>query len=123
MKKQIENAKPELAPVELTRDTLISICEKSIVDVTKWESRDCSMSQELIGKLWALLKANCQFEILFEDGLCTNEETIWIRVWWPKFIHFDGVDFDLNNKEDLHSENFYLPTIFRLAQVNGSDWY
>lgn len=47
----------------------------------KWRNRDSPSSQEKTGMLWALLKANCQFEILFEkDGLCTDEQTIWIRV-------------------------------------------
>jgi hypothetical protein len=113
-----------LAPVALTRDALISICERAIVDVAKWRNRDSPSSQEKTGMLWALLKANCQFEILFEkDGLCTDEQTIWIRVWSPKFHHFDWDGFDLNNKETMEDETFYLPTIARLDMVNGSDWY
>ena len=118
------DAKPVLAPVALTRVALISICERAIVDVAKWRNRDTPSSQEKTGMLWALLKANCQFEILFEkDGLCTDNQTIWIRVWSPKFRHFDWDGFDLNNKETMEDETFYLPTIARLDMVNGSDWY
>ena len=118
------DAKPVLAPVALTRGALISICERAIVDVAKWRNRDTPSSQEKTGMLWALLKANCQFEILFEkDGLCTVNQTIWIRVWSPKFRHFDWDGFDLNNKETMEDETFYLPTIARLDMVNGSDWY
>ena len=118
------DAKPVLAPVALTRDALISICERAIVDVSKWRNRDSPSSQEKTGMLWSLLKANCQFEILFEkDGLCTDERIIWIRVWSPKFRHFDWDGFDLNDKDTMDDETFYLPTIARLDMVNGSDWY
>ena len=118
------DAKPVLAPVALTRDALISICERAIVDVSKWRNRDSPSSQEKTGMLWALLKANCQFEILFDkDGLCTNEYTIWLRVWSPKFHHFDWDGFDLNDKDTMEDETFYLPTIARLDAVDGSDWY
>ena len=122
-----ENSALNIADVSnsnFTRQQLISICERAVVDVSKWRNRDSPSSQESIGKLWVLLKANCQFEVLYEnDGLCTNDNTIWLRVWSPKFRHFDWDGFDLNDRDTMEDETFYMPTTARLDHSNGNDWY
>lgn len=108
----------------MTRQELIDICQMAIVDVSEWGNRDTPSSQEKVGILWALLRANCHFELLYEeDGLCTDDKTIWVRVWWPRFGNFDWEGFDLNDKETLPSDTFYLPTCKRLEARNGGDWY
>ncbi len=107
---------------EYTREQLIGICEKSIVDVSKWRNRDSPESQEKTGVLWALLKANCQFEVLYDDGLCTNENTIWVKVWSPKFMHFE-YGFSLKDKDTMEDSTYYLPTPSRLEASQNGDWY
>lgn len=110
--------------MEYTREELIKICEKAIVDVSKWQNRDTPSSQESVGRLWALLKSNCPFKILYDThGLCTNEQTIWLEVYWPQFSHFDWVGFDLEDITTLHSESFYIPTLKRLEAYENNDWY
>lgn len=122
-----ENGNDFIADVSnsnFSRESLISICERAVVDVSKWGNRDSPSSQESVGKLWALLKSNCQFEVLYEnDGLCTNDNTIWLRVWSPKFSHFDWDGFDLNDRDTMEDETFYLPTTARLDYSDGNDWY
>lgn len=122
-----ENGNDFIADVSnsnFSRENLISICERAVVDVSKWQNRDSPSSQERVGKLWVLLKSNCQFEVLYEnDGLCTDDNTIWLRVWSPKFLHFDWDGFDLNDRDTMEDETFYLPTTALLDYSKGNDWY
>jgi hypothetical protein len=102
-----------------SRQDLIKICEKAIVDVSKWDDRDTPITQQQVGIVWALLKANCIFEIEKVDA-----GTIWLYIYAPSFRHYDcGEDFDINNKDQLDKEYFYLPTLERLKANKNQDWY
>ena len=114
--------------IQYSREELIHICEQAIIDVKKWNDIYTPSSQISVGTVWALLKANCPFEVLYEktpQGLCTDKHTIWIRIWHPEFIHFDITGFDLEDKDTLGSEIYYLPTIQRLEETGfgENDWY
>lgn len=102
---------------EYTRTELIEICEKAIIDHTKWSDRDSSASIIQIGTCWALLKANCEFEVLHKGGLITDTKTIWVEVKYTDFMGFECGE--KNNKE----ETFYLPTEEILIETEGRDWY
>lgn len=111
-----------------TREELIAICERSIVDVAKWNDRDTPVSQRSVGLLWALLKANCQFEVTYSNGkfdnrtCVTNKDTIWVDAWFPNFSNMED-GFDLDNRDTMYKETFYLPTVARLEEAKGEDWY
>lgn len=114
--------------IQFSKEELIHICEQAIVDLSKWNNRDTPSSQISVGTAWALLKANCPFEVLYDkslNGLCTDKDTIWIRIWYPEFQHFDYLAFDLNDRETMSCDSFYLPTKKRLEEsgFGENDWY
>ena len=99
--------------MDYSREQLINICEKAIVPVGKWADRDTPDAQLDLGKVWVLLKANCQFEVLPE----TDNKMIYLKITYPDFHFFETHGY----QED---GIFYLPTEQRLAEVEqGSDWY
>jgi hypothetical protein len=100
----------------MTREELIYICESAIVHVAWWRNRDTPRSQSQIGECWALLKAECNYRILTDGDVKTDERTIWIEIEHPVF----GT-FDLAGR--MEKSTFYLPTKQRLAASSGSDWY
>ena len=114
-----------------TRKELIDICEKAIVSQKKWSDRDSASSQIDIGKVWALLKSGCKFEISTEEnekisGLVTDDKTIWIQFWVKNFAWFDHLDADeeeFPNGIQNSDYFFYLPTKKRLEESKGKDWY
>lgn len=104
-----------------SRDDLIAICEDAIVPVAKWHDRDSARSQELVGKAWALLRADADFEVSYEpedehDRCVTDDRTIWLTITYPGFGSFDWGGED----EQLL---VYLPTPQRIAERSGRDWY
>ena len=102
---------------EYTREDLIKICEQAFVPEDKWHDRDSETSQCSLGECYALLKAGCDFEVVYEDDVCaTNERTIWLNVYSKGFGYFDWG----GAKEKHH---YYLPTQKRLDEANGGDWY
>ena len=107
---------------EYTREDLIKICELAIVNENDWHDRDTESSQEKIGICWALLKCGCDFEVVYEDSLCkTDEDTIWLYIYSKGFEWFEWAeDNERTYKERIH---IYLPTIKRLKEANGKDWY
>lgn len=105
-----------------TREHLISICEKAIVNVEKWKNRDTPSSQINIGKAWALLKSGCKFMVINDGLLKSDHNTIWLKIWYPGYINFEE-GFDLNDTETIDYENFYLPTLKRLDVCKDQDWY
>jgi len=106
----------------MNREQLISLCERAIVDVSKWSDRDSPSAQCKTGECWALLKANCEFEYLIDGSLFSDERTVWIKIWHPDFSNMeDGIDCD--DKKNLHYEHYYLPTEKRLSEANNNDWY
>lgn len=109
----------------MTREELISICEKSFVDESKWLNRDSAYSQTRLGEAYALLKCGCDFRVITNDNATETEKeclnlndknTIWIEISFCGFSTCDGSD-------DKEMETFYLPTLKRLEEVNGNDWY
>lgn len=97
---------------DLTREDLISICERAIVPVGEWSDRDTPSAQEKLGHAWVLLRAGCAWRPALSP-VSTNQ-TIWIEITAPGFSTFDEGD---GPEEHL----FYLPTEERLAR--GGDWY
>lgn len=106
-------------PVTYTREQLIALCERAIVPHNKWGNRDSAAAQRGVGKLWALLKCGCAFEIMrrkkFGDICITDDRTIYVTVTLKGFGTFEG-----GPKE---TEIFYLPTEKRLQEYSGDDWY
>ncbi len=102
-----------------TRQKLITLCECAIVTVNNWHDRDSSEAQINIGKCWALLRAGCLFEILNR----TDEDTIYISIYFPDFNRFQDGEFDLKNKDSLKEYSFYIPTRKRLNETVNKDWY
>lgn len=109
---------------DYTRDELIAICERAIVPDHRWSNRDSAHSQEGVGRAWALLRAECDFDVQpprpGESGCFTDERTIWLRITWPGFQAFEFGRDDLTTWDD---DLFYLPTPGRLDEAAGSDWY
>ena len=102
---------------EYTREDLIKICEQAFVKEEDWHDRDSEYSQCSLGECYALLRAGCDFEVIYEDDICgTDEHTIWLYVYSEGFGYFDWG----GEKEKHH---YYLPTQKRLDEANGGDWY
>lgn len=110
--------------MKYTRAELIKICEKAFVPQKKWMDRDSADSQIQLGACYALLKAGCYFEIQTKGNCKTDSKTIWIQFWVHDFQYFEyGADSfkkDGNEDGDYH---FYLPTMNRLKDRKGGDWY
>lgn len=99
-----------------TRKDLIEICEKAFVKEKDWKDRDSESSQCQLGECYALLRAGCDFKVVYEDEICgTDDRTIWLYVYSKGFMYFEG-----GNKEKHH---YYLPTSKRLEEAKGKDWY
>ena len=110
-----------------TREELIDICERAIVPEEKWRNRDSEKAHVQVGECWALLRAGCEFEVLYCPGgsTSTDHETIWLRTYSQGFNYFEGgwsLD-DEDPRDYLRKELHYLPTPKRLDQANGGDWY
>jgi len=101
---------------DLTREALIDICERAVVPHEKWRDRDTPSAQEGVGKAWAFLRAGCDYTVLTEGSLASDERTIWIKVH-----HDDFGTRDWGGPGE--TETFYLPTYSRLESAAGRDWY
>lgn len=108
------------------RDELIELCERAIVPEEFWGNRDSELSHLQVGRLWALLKAGCEYRVITEsnkrqdDFSCvSNEDTIWVSVSSRGFHWFENEDGD----DYLTIERYYLPTEKRLEERQGLDWY
>lgn len=97
----------------MNREDLISLCERGIVNKDSWGNRDSASAHRQLGECWALLKANCDFRLLSEGHLVTDEYTIWIEITYPGFAYCEG--------GAMEKRTFYLPTDLRLER--GGDWY
>lgn len=103
-----------------TRDELIEICERAIVDQERWTDRDSQRSQARLGEAWALLRAGCDWHLADEPA--TDTKTIWIEVYSQGFDWFEG-GYDGRDDSFLKCDLFYLPTPSRLDKADGGDWY
>jgi hypothetical protein len=102
---------------DYTRDDLIAICERAFVPHAKWSDRDTAFAQRQLGECYALLRAECDFIICRgEHDLKTDDKTVWVEITYRGFGNFDyDGDWDV--------DTFYVPTIARLDQRDGQDWY
>lgn len=112
-----------------TREQLIKLCERSIVQHKLWKNRDSYAAQTNVGSLLVLLKAGCKFELATKENsdrrskcIC-DEDTLWVRIWVKDFIWFENLDEETEPEGRLVSDIFYLPTEKRLLSTIGSDWY
>jgi len=103
---------------EQQRQTLISICERAIVNQDKWDDRDSSAAHKQLGVCWSLLKAGCDFHAMKDP----DRETLWVQVSFRGFNWFEYGDTD-DGYDPLDNDRFYLPTVERLNAADGGDWY
>lgn len=110
---------------DYNRQELIAICERAVVPLADWNDRDTPDSQTKIGMAWALLKAGCPFVVCADpkEVCCTDAETIWIEIKYPRFMQFECGETSESDSKDWPDETFYLPTPERLDKVAGKDWY
>ena len=107
---------------EYTREDLIKICEQAFVPEDKWHDRDSENAQCKLGECYSLLKAGCDFEVIYEDEVCgTDEYTIWLYIYSKGFMWFEDWGEDRDSSKEKHL--YYLPTQKRLDEANGGDWY
>jgi len=97
--------------VELSREELVSICERAIVPQSEWENRDSPEAQQQVGQCWALLRAGCPFSVNQDDKM----GTYWVTITHP--VH-DTFEHDPELREE---STFYLPQPERIE--DGVDWY
>ena len=57
----------------ITREDLISICERSVVSYRAWDNRDSYSAQVNVADIYKLLKGGCDFKYNIE-----NDRTIWV---------------------------------------------
>jgi len=111
---------------EYTREKLIAICNKAIVDQKDWHDRDSAIAHIGVGSCIALLKAGCEYEILYTkdgSGCSTDDQTIWIQFYVHDFNWFEYENHDDKRGSCSLDYHFYLPTEKRLEEANGKDWY
>ena len=108
---------------DYTREQLIEICLSAIVPQEDWSDRDSASAQQKVGQCFALLKSGCDYAILTEGSLTTTEETIWLEIEFRGFDWFDSYFCDESEEAYLERKTFYLPTLEKLEQANGKDWY
>lgn len=101
---------------DITREELIELCQDGIVPQRKWYNRDSAGAQRQLGEARALLSAGCEYRVLREGSLKSNDRTIWIEIESEGFAYhdYDG---------PLDRETYYIPTRKRLNENADSDWY
>lgn len=101
----------------LSRDDLLEICRRSIVNVHRWgNTLDSGYAQTQIGRCWALLSAGCDFRIMTAQQGDPS-------VWCTQALRI-GVEVDVRiaGTVDSCEEVFLLPTRRVLNVANGGDW-
>lgn len=97
-----ERAKTQPPP---ERHELLAICEQAFVPHVNWSDPERSASAvQQLGRVYALLRADCAFEVHLDEGGAR---------WW--------VAFDVDVLPE--AERFYLPTVERVTAAGGGDWY
>jgi hypothetical protein len=97
----------------VTREEIIAICDRAVVQHDKWSDRDSYSAQEQVAMLRALMLAGCDFEM--DTHMSHNDGIVWVRVACRTFTAFEY--------GEMGSETFYIPTIARLEDTAGEDWY
>lgn len=99
---------------ELTRETLIGLCEAGSVPESRWSDRDSAGAQLQLGECLMLLRAGCEWRI--DESMDDRAgSTHWVEIRYKGFDWFE---------EHVMSEDlFYVPSSERLAKVAGGDWY
>lgn len=88
---------------DYSREDLIDICGRAIVPVSRWCNRDSDEAHKKVGECVARLMRGDDFEVITSgDCFATDARTIWLEI--------DG-------------DSFYLPTLQRIEQSAGGDWY
>lgn len=111
--------------MEYTREKLIEICERAIVNIDAWNSEDSFVSQTQLGACWALLKSGCEFKVkdtpAWKGDFCvTNAKIIWLS-----FYVKDSEWFEICGENDPLNESdiYFLPTEQQLNRFRNEDWY
>lgn len=107
---------------EPTREDLMQLCLDGIVAEQYWSDRDSAKAIKQLGEAYALLAADCNFNVLYGETkgstghLKTDDRTIWISVQYKGFDYFEDSVYSY--------DTFYIPTRARLdaARVQR-DWY
>ncbi|MBD2503916.1 hypothetical protein [Anabaena azotica] len=92
-----------------TREELIALCQRAIVKESNWRNRDSFLSQENIGRCWALLQADCQYEIVENS-----------RTW---DLEFEVRGFQYFEIGEIEIVSGYIPKQELLDAKSGNDWY
>jgi hypothetical protein len=115
--------------IDYSREELLAICEKAFVSQSDWTDRDSASAQLQLGEAYSLLKAGCDFDIEHDpdskSGCSTDDKTIWIQFYVHDFIYFEcDMSEDKEHRGTCSADyHFYLPTLARLKEVGGKDWY
>lgn len=117
--------------MEYTREKLIEICEKALINHNLWSDRDSAAAIIGVGSCLALLKTGCRFEISTAentkkgDRCVTDDDTIWITFWVMDFLWFENLCLEpgYENGRKSTDYHYYLPTEKRLKEKEGKDWY
>jgi hypothetical protein len=124
----------------MTREELISICFKSIVPWTEWNNRDSYVAQLNVNQCYSLLCINADFNVNINNDTI---EIVFINlnpeiIRESCFFNLEYDDYSLYKEAFPEEELFeyynsvdiddkqkycYLPTLNRLEERNGSDWY
>lgn len=107
---------------DVTREELISICERASVPQEKWHDRDSESAQRQVGECLMLLRAGCDFEIDTTERTFRGR-TIWVLTWSRGFNWYESHDSDGDPRKYYEDERFYLPSEKRLRDAAGGDWY
>ncbi len=102
---------------EPTREHLVDLCTRGVVQHDRWADRDSANAQRQLGEARALLAAGCRFQVIRVGNLASDAGTWWVCI---EFRGFQAFEYGIDHMED---ETFYIPTAERLANADGGDWY
>lgn len=126
-----------------TREELINICERSVVSFMDWNNRDSYSSQVQLVDIHRLLIIGAEFEIKIESETISVNFINLTEDLKGKYRDI-GYELQIDNLEDYFEEfgrdnemfegngidinceygcSGYLPTLKRLEEANGRDWY
>jgi hypothetical protein len=134
----------------MDRVELIELCKRSVVHYSKWRNRDSYSAQLSIKSIYKGLTAGLDFRIVtkaIDPEYHSTTDTLIIEFLQP--IDFEklnnGVDLEISTREqyfkncdpERESEMFdgegidffssytktYMPSMSRIQEANGDDWY